>query len=257
MKRSDILKAAPLGLAALAGGSGILLPKRGIAQVTPTPSPTPAPCAKWDFPAHGPNHDGSGGYMLANYRTDCGLYATVGGITMDFLYGKGGQLIKDNIVFYLGADPNPQGPNACSFQLSDLPAIYGGNKLVQYFKQWYAQMNGDGSQIDVFNGSQRVAHGITAPKLQTTTVQMYPDMLNNAGYPLWVHDWGNTWKGNGLGPDISGECAFALGAETIGILAVIGAAVGGIAGPVEWTAFAAAVVLLTMAMRDVIILCGK
>jgi len=244
MKRIDVLKGLPILAAAvpLLGSSGRTF--NALAQATPDP------CKHWDFPMTPPGKDGSGGSLLANYRADCGNWNAVGSINMDFLIGKGGQYLKDNIIFTSGTD-------SCSFHLSQLAAIYGGGSLVNYFKQWFAQMNQDGSQIDVYNGSTHVAHGLTAPKLQTTQIQMYPD-TPAGGYQPWTYDWGNTWKGKGgLDVDISGQCAFALGAETIGIIAVIGAAIGGLAGPIEWAFWAAAVCGLIGTMRDVIIDCGK
>jgi hypothetical protein len=233
MKRSDLLKAAPLGAIAALGGAPLLGSAGRESRVLAQATATPDPCQRWKFPSLPLGKDGGHGFAEAWHRPDCNTdWAIVGGAYLDILVNKGGGFQYDKLTFTNGNTKSQE------FTLTELPAIFHSNSLIQIFKDWYYQVDGSGRGGTLYNGNPgsggvAMGYGTTDSQFQNSTFTMLPTSGGSAG--SCTVPWG---QGPLVLPGDIGICIAACAAWAVCAVIVIATFIGGIAGPAEWIVFA-------------------
>jgi len=235
MKRSEVLAGLPPLVAASLGVAGGLWPRLGLGQTpTPCPSPTVDPCAHWQFPSIALPKGGGQGYAEAQHRPDCGAWSVVGGVYLDIIINKGGGFTRDNMTFtdYLGN-------RSQTFLLTELPATFHANSLVQIFKNWWFQVDGTGRGGTLYQNGQpgsggvAVGYGTTDAQFQSSSFTMIP--VNGGSAGSCTVPWG---QGPLVLPGDLGICIAASAAWAATAVILMATLIGGIAGPAEWIVFA-------------------
>lgn len=260
MKRSELLRAAPVGLLAACSGGASLLTGGGLFK--PASSSSGCPGKQWQFSwTDGMSKSGGISTSTAAHKqgSQC-QFVDVGGVKLDFLINKGGAYVRQNCTFHaLGMSQ--------TWALYQLPGIFSQGSIVNLFKKWYFKNRPDwpgGSLFD--SNSNLLATAFSDQKFTTTTITFFGvvgSILRASGSSQqWTYNWGDTWQnlgGSGYGGshDVSGDCIFAMAGYFGCCVAWIVSCLAAELGPLEWLAIAGTTAALFASANTVLDDCNK
>jgi hypothetical protein len=266
LKRSDLIKAAPLGLLAACGGGATLLSGRAGQSLL-----HPLECGKPHWKAdeqHDFSRSGGTGESTIYRRegSNCD-WTKMGGVKMDFAINKGGAFTRQNLTFWSGND-------SLTITMDQMEALFGPGSILQLFKRWYWKTHDDllgGTLFDSASSAVLATSSWDKDVTKQTVTIWQPGSSSSSGssgYAQYEADWGQTWGSGSSGsdrrrgvsrtrPGITQDCALAI-ADYFGVcIGWVIAAAGSLAGPVEWIGFAAVTFSLFYAAENELNQCNK
>jgi len=261
VKRSDLIKAAPLGLlAACGGGASSLLTAQESARF---PSPRHRhglDCNKplWDFDWSFEGKSDQRGFATALRKLEpsCG-FQNVGNIEEEIRLGKYGNLLSATMILTILSDGKTY-----TKTIDMLGSEFSRKSIVHMFKNWYFKVDSDalgGTLYDQSTGATLVTTR-TDYYLTKSTMTVYSGSNKSPG--VISFDWDGCWGGSGgaLKPAVSEECVLNFISELLGCAATVITAMLLLYPPAtlaDWAAFLGAAGFTTQAAAATLNSCNR
>ena len=254
MKRSELLKAAPLGLLTACGGSSSLLGGAGTAARLLRPHQATCPGKQWDFEwSWGGKSDVHGTAIAYHKQGPSCAFTSVGGTTIDLRKDKYGIITSATCGFWSGDD-------SITFDIFTLGNTFHKGAIIKLFKKWYYQLgNGTDMTAALYDENNTMLASVwTDRAFQNTSITFYTDAIQgkknpSSGPQTWYYNWGDTWKGSDL--VVTEACYWAIAGEFGADIAWVVATLGTISGPLEWLAYAGITAEVFKAAHDALEQC--